>query len=67
MPLIGFVFLAEMLGALNLEWSPLANVAAVGGGARDLPGGIVLLNRARGRPARAIPQDVGKVGARRSS
>ena len=59
-PLIGFVFLAEVFGALNLEWSPLGNVAAVVGALAIFLGGIVLLNRARGRPARAIPQDVGK-------
>ncbi len=59
-PLIGFVFLAEVLGALNLEWSPLANVAAVAAALAIFLIGIMLLNRARGRPVRAIPQDVGK-------
>jgi hypothetical protein len=59
-PLIGFVFLVEVLGALNLEWSALANVAAVAGALTIFLGGIVLINRARGRPARAIPTDVGK-------
>jgi hypothetical protein len=59
-PLIGFVFLIEVLGALNLEWSPLANVAAVAAALAIFLIGIVLINRARGRPARAIPQDVGK-------
>ena len=59
-PLIGFVFLVEVLGALNLEWSPLANVAAVTAALAIFLIGIMLLNRARGRPARAIPQDVGK-------
>jgi hypothetical protein len=59
-PLIGFVFLVEVLGALNLEWSPLANVAAVAAALALFLCGIALLNRARGRPARAVPQDVGK-------
>ena len=59
-PLIAFVFLAEVFGALNLEWSPLANVAAVAAGLGLFLAGIVLLNRARGRRAIAIPQDVGK-------
>jgi hypothetical protein len=60
-PLIGFVFLVEVLGALNLEWPPLANVAAVAAALALFLCGIVLLNRARGRPARAVPQDVGKI------
>jgi hypothetical protein len=60
-PLIGFVFLVEVLGALNLEWSPLANVAAVAAALAIFLVGIVLLNRSRRRPATAVPQDVGKV------
>ncbi len=59
-PLIGFVFLAEVLGALNLDWSPLTNVLAVSGALAVFLAGIVALNRARGRPAIAIPQDVGR-------
>ncbi len=60
-PLIAFVFLAEVLGALNLDWSPLANVAAVGGALALFLFGIVALNRSRGRPPIAIPEDVGPV------
>ena len=60
-PLLGLVFLGEMLGALNLEWSPLGNVAAVAGGLLILLVAIALTNKARGRPAVGIPQDVGKV------
>jgi hypothetical protein len=60
-PLLGLVFLGEMLGALNLEWSPLANLAAVAGGLAILLVAIALTNKARGRPAAAIPQDVGRV------
>ena len=60
-PLLGLVFLGEMLGALNLEWSPLANVAALVGGLATLLVAIALTNKARGRPAVAIPQDVGRV------
>ncbi len=60
-PLLGFVFLVEMLGALNLEWSPLANVAALAGGLAVLLAAIAMTNKARGRPAVAIPQDVGKI------
>jgi hypothetical protein len=60
-PLLGLVFLVEMLGALNLEWSPLANFAALVGGLAFLLVAIALMNKARGRPAVAIPQDVGRV------
>ena len=60
-PLLGLVFLGEMLGALNLEWSAAANVAAVAGGLAVLLAAIALTNKARGRPAAAIPQDVGRV------
>ena len=60
-PLLGLVFLGEMLGALNLEWSPLANVAALLGGLATLLVVIAMTNKARGRPAATIPQDVGKV------
>ena len=60
-PLLGLVFLIEMLGALNLEWSPLANFAALAGGLAVLLAAIALTNKARGRPAVAIPQDVGRV------
>jgi hypothetical protein len=60
-PLLGLVFLGEMLGALNLDWSPLANVAALVGGLVTLLAAIALTNKARGRPAAAIPQDVGRV------
>ena len=31
-PLLGLVFLAEMLGAIQLDWSLLGNVAAALGG-----------------------------------
>jgi hypothetical protein len=60
-PLLGLVFLGETLGALNLEWSPLGNLAALAGGLAVLLVAIALVNKARGRPAAAIPQDVGKV------
>ena len=60
-PLLGLVFLGETLGALNLDWSPAGNIAAVAGGLAVLLAAIALANRARGRPAVAIPQDVGRV------
>ena len=60
-PLLGLVFLAEMLGALNLDWSPLANLGAVAGALTLMLLAISALNRSRGRPAVAIPQDIGKL------
>ncbi|MDQ3729828.1 MAG: hypothetical protein M3355_09600 [Actinomycetota bacterium] len=57
-PLIGLVFFAEVLGGLNLDWSPWANVLALVGSLALLLTGTVLLNRSRGRPAVAIPEDV---------
>jgi hypothetical protein len=60
-PLLAFVFMAELFGALNLDWSPLANVAALAGALGLFLAGIALLNKARGRRAIAIPEDVGKV------
>ena len=59
-PLLGLIFLGEMLGALNLDWSPLANVAAVFGALAVLLVTITATNRARGRPAVAIPEELGK-------
>jgi hypothetical protein len=59
-PVIGFVFIAEMLGAISLNWSPLANVAAALGGLAILLGTYGMLNRARGRRFLAIPDRVGK-------
>lgn len=59
-PLLGLIFLGEMLGALNLDWSPLANVAAVLGALAVLLVTITATNKARGRPAVAIPEELGK-------
>jgi hypothetical protein len=54
------VFIAEMLGAIQLDWSPLANVAAALGGLAILVGSFGLVNRARGRRFLALPDRVGK-------
>jgi hypothetical protein len=58
-PLFALVFLTEMLGAIDLDWSLLANVAATTGGLAILLGAFGLLNRARGRPFWSLPEDVG--------
>jgi hypothetical protein len=59
-PLLAFVFVVEMLGAINLDWSWWANLLAVAGGLVFLLGAFGLLNVARGRSFSAIPRRVGK-------
>jgi hypothetical protein len=59
-PLLGLVFVAELLGAGQLDWSWWQNLLAVLGGVAIMLAAIVVLNVARGRPARAIPNRLGK-------
>jgi hypothetical protein len=59
-PLLGLVFIGEMLGALNFEWSPAANLAAALGGLAILLVAVALINRRNGDPSFAMPQRVGK-------
>ncbi len=59
-PLLGLVFLGEMLGAANFEWSPLANLAALAGALAILLGGVALVNARNGLPPFGLPQRVGK-------
>lgn len=59
-PVLGFVFIAEMLGAISLDWSPLANVGAALAGLAILLGTYGVANRARGRGFMALPDRVGK-------
>ena len=58
-PLLALVFLAEVLGAGQLDWPWWQNVIAVAGGLAVLLGAIVLVNRRRGRPPLAIPERIG--------
>ena len=58
-PLLGLVFCAEMLGAIDLDWSPAANLAAAFGGLAILLVAIGIANLVRGRPFRSIPRTVG--------
>jgi hypothetical protein len=58
-PVLGLVFLGEVLGAIDLQWSAAANIGALAGGMAILLGGLVVANRARGRRALARPRDVG--------
>ena len=59
-PLLALVFLGEMLGAGNLDWSWWQNLLAVAGGLAILLVSFGLLNRARGRPFRTVPERLGK-------
>ena len=59
-PLLGLVFIGELLGAGQLDWSWWQNVLAVLGGLAILLAGMVAINLLQGRPARAIPDRLGK-------
>src|SRR5262245_2682037 len=59
-PLLGLVLLGELLGAGNLDWSWWQNALAVLGGLAILLAAIAFVNRARGRPPRAIPERLGR-------
>jgi hypothetical protein len=58
-PLLGFVFLAEMLGATSFKWPLWVNLFAVLGGLAVLIAGFALLNRLRGRPFWSLPTRFG--------
>ncbi|MEK6278199.1 MAG: hypothetical protein AABM29_09325 [Actinomycetota bacterium] len=58
-PFLGIVFVGEMLGAGQLDWSWWQNLLAVGGGLAVLLVAFGLLNLARGRSFRAIPDRLG--------
>lgn len=58
-PLLALVFVVELLGALNLDWSPLANVAAIVGALAFALAAVALSNRLRRRPWLAVPEDLG--------
>ena len=60
-PILGAVFIAEMLGAVDLEWTLVANLGAVLGGLVILLVGIAAANRLRGRPFRSVPGTVGRL------
>jgi hypothetical protein len=58
-PLLALVFVTQVMGAADLDWSVWANLAAVAGGLAILAGGVVLLNRQRGRRMLSVPERVG--------
>jgi hypothetical protein len=58
-PLLALIFVLELLGALNLDWPLLANLAAIVGALGFALVAVALVNRRRGRRALAIPEDLG--------
>src|SRR3954453_21343888 len=60
-PILGLVFIGEVLGALDLQWAWWQNSLALLGGMAILLGGLALATRLRGRPLLARPEDVGVV------
>ena len=58
-PLLSLVFALELLGAIDLQWSPLANVGAVVGGLAVLAAALALVNYRRHRPLLARPTTIG--------
>ena len=58
-PLLALVFIAEMLGAIDLDWTLLENLGAALAGLGILLGAFAVVNRLRGRPLLAVPETVG--------
>jgi hypothetical protein len=59
-PLLGLVFIVELLGAGQLDWTWWQNLLAVLSALALMLGAIALMNVAQGRPARAIPSRLGR-------
>ena len=59
LPLLALVFIAELLGAIDLDWSLAANLAAVVGAIAIAVGVVAAANRRNGAPALSMPQRVG--------
>jgi len=58
-PLLALVFIGEMLGAIDLDWTLIENLAAACAGLGILVGAFAVLNRLRGRRLFAVPETVG--------
>ena len=58
-PLLALVFVGELLGAIDLDWTFLENLGAGLAGLALLLAGFAGLNLLRGRPALALPEHVG--------
>jgi hypothetical protein len=60
-PVLGLVLIVEALLAVNLEWPAWANAVVVAGAVATLVVAVAVVNAIRGRPAFALPEDVGAV------
>jgi hypothetical protein len=58
-PLLALVFIGEVVGAVDLRWTALQNIAATTGALVALLVAFGLINRMRGRPFRSVPDTVG--------
>ncbi len=59
LPVLTLVAVAELLGAVDLQLTWWQNLATVAAGVAILVGSFVLVNRLRGRPPLARPDDIG--------
>jgi hypothetical protein len=59
-PLLGFIFLGELLGAGQLDWTWWQNLLAIAGGLAVMLVALAVINMVQGRPVRAIPDRIGK-------
>lgn len=59
-PLLGLIFIGELLGAGQLDWSWWQNVLAIAGGLLVILLAMALINVIQGRDLRAIPERLGK-------
>ncbi len=60
-PLLGLVFVAELLGAIDLDWPLAANVAAAVGGLLVLLAAVGAVNHLQGRPFLSVPERLGGI------
>jgi hypothetical protein len=59
-PLLGLVFIGELLGAGQLDWTWWQNLLAISGALGLMLASIGAINVAQGRPLRAIPNRLGR-------
>jgi hypothetical protein len=60
-PVLGFVLVVEVVLAGNLDWPAWANALVMVGAVAALAAAVAAVNALRGRPALALPEDVGAV------
>jgi hypothetical protein len=60
-PVLAFILIVEVMLAGNLDWPLWANLLVLVGAVAALGAAVAAVNRLRGRPALALPDDVGPV------